>query len=79
MSAAHNRVRAGLVGVNMGGDGGGRSLGYRNVKRCENMSSAARPACWVVTYRYRGKDRQVQMSSQPGNTVSLNRNGEPCG
>ena len=72
-------VAGASIGANTGSDGGGRSVGYRNVQRCENMQSSARPAYWEVTYRYRGQDHQVQMSSQPGNTVSVNRNGEPRG
>ncbi|MBP6405210.1 MAG: glycine zipper 2TM domain-containing protein [Ramlibacter sp.] len=72
-------VAGASIGANMGSDGGGRSVGYRNVQRCENMQSSARPAYWEVTYRYRGQEHQVQMSSQPGNTVSVNRDGEPRG
>jgi len=72
-------VAGASVGANMGSDGGGRSVGYRNVQKCASVPGSARPAYWEVTYRYRGQDHQVQMSSQPGSTVSVNRNGEPRG
>jgi uncharacterized protein YcfJ len=35
------------------------------------------PAYWDVTYDYRGTQHRIQMSSPPGNTVAVNRDGEP--
>jgi uncharacterized protein YcfJ len=48
----------------------------RDVKRCETTPSTT-PTYWDVTYKYRGRDHRVQMSKEPGRTISVNRNGEP--
>lgn len=48
----------------------------QNVRRCETTGSTT-PTYWDVTYRYRGVDHQVQMSSDPGQTIAVTRNGDP--
>jgi uncharacterized protein YcfJ len=47
------------------------------VKRCEGVPSQAAPAYWDVTYNFRGREHSVQMTSPPGNKVSVNEQGEP--
>lgn len=67
-------VAGGWVGSNVG-----RSdsvAGSRDVQRCEDTVSGT-PAYWDVGYRFRGKDHQVQTSAAPGQTISVNREGEP--
>ena len=68
-------VAGGWVGSNVG-RGDGSAAGTRDVQRCENTVSGT-PAYWDVASRFRGKDHQVQMSAAPGQTISVNREGEP--
>jgi uncharacterized protein YcfJ len=74
LATAAGAVGGGVVGYNMAGGGG--STGTRDVQRCENTVSGT-PAYWDVTYNYRGRDHQVQMTAPPGSTIAVNRNGEP--
>jgi uncharacterized protein YcfJ len=67
-------VAGGWAGSNMGR--GDTVAGSRDVQRCENTVSGT-PAYWDVGYRFRGKDHQVQTSAAPGQTISVNRQGEP--
>jgi uncharacterized protein YcfJ len=69
-------LAGGAIGSNVGRDGGGQ---YRtqDVQRCETVSSNAQPEHWDVTYIFRGQEHRVQMTSPPGNTVSVNERGEP--
>jgi uncharacterized protein YcfJ len=72
----------------VGGVAGGAAIGAnvgrndqavtntRDVRRCENVSGGT-PQYWDVTYNYEGIEHHVQMSSPPGRTVLVNRNGEP--
>jgi len=48
----------------------------RDVRRCENVA-AGQPQYYDVTYNFRGVDHHVQMASQPGPTIVVNRDGEP--
>ena len=74
VATAGGAVAGGLIGANQGrGDSGSYD---RDVQRCSNVSSTT-PAYWDVTYDYRGREHRVQMSTPPGNTIAVNRNGEP--
>ena len=55
----------------------GNTYGSRDVTRCREARGA--PAYWDVTYRFRGQDRYAQMTRPPGNTITVNENGEPRG
>jgi len=68
-------LAGGAIGANVGREGG---VGTRDVQRCNNASSGP-PQYWDVTYNFRGVEHRVQMSSQPGRTVLVNRDGEPRG
>jgi uncharacterized protein YcfJ len=74
VATAGGAVAGALIGGNSGrGDG----VTYdKDVQRCRTVASGS-PAYWDVTYNYRGTDHQVQMSAPPGNTIAVNRNGEP--
>lgn len=69
-------VGGALAGAAIGNNQGSGSTYDRNVRRCENTSSAT-PAYWDVTYNYRGVEHRVQMSAPPGRTIAVNNNGEP--
>jgi uncharacterized protein YcfJ len=68
-------VAGGVIGSNVGRDNNG-AYGTRDVQRCENTTSGT-PAYWDVTYNFRGRDHQLQMTSAPGTTIAVNGNGDP--
>ena len=49
----------------------------RDVQRCDTTSNQRTPDYWDVSYRFRGVDHRVQMSHSPGDTITVNRQGEP--
>jgi uncharacterized protein YcfJ len=49
----------------------------QDVRRCDNNAAQATPAYWDVTYNHEGKEHRVQMSTPPGQTITVNRRGEP--
>lgn len=49
----------------------------RGVRHCEPGRANAQPDYWDVTYRFRGRDYYVQMTTPPGRTVLVNARGEP--
>lgn len=49
----------------------------QDVRRCDGNPAAATPSYWDVTYQFRGQQHRVQMATDPGRTVTVNRNGEP--
>lgn len=63
------------VGANVGRDG--QPAAAQDVQRCADVPGGARPAYWDVTYRFQGVDHRMQMSQQPGATVTVNSRGEP--
>ncbi|MEO8103354.1 MAG: beta/gamma crystallin-related protein [Betaproteobacteria bacterium] len=74
-ATAGGAVAGALIGGNAGrGDGG--ATYDKDVQRCRTVAGG-KPAYWDVTYKYRGMEHRVQMSAPPGNTISVNANGEP--
>jgi uncharacterized protein YcfJ len=66
-----------VAGAAIGNNSGRNDSGYsRNVERCRTTQSS-RPAYWDVTYNYRGIEHRIQMNAAPGDTIAVNRNGEP--
>ncbi len=64
----------GAVGANVGRSNNRTT--ERDVRRCETVQNG-RPDQWDVGYKFRGIEHQVQMTTKPGATVSVNRAGEP--
>jgi uncharacterized protein YcfJ len=77
VATAGGAVAGALVGSNVGRDGSGQQGSIRDVQRCENVPSQARPEFWDVTYEFRGLEHRIQMTSPPGPTVRVNEQGEP--
>jgi uncharacterized protein YcfJ len=77
VATAGGAVAGAAVGANVGRHDGRNYGGTRDVKRCETTTSQASPDYWDVTYNFRGREHHVQMASPPGDTVSVNRQGEP--
>ena len=71
-------VAGGAVGSQVGRSGGGvQQAQTRDVQRCENVPSQARPDHWDVTYDFRGQEHRMQVTAPPGPTVTVNEQGEP--
>ncbi|MDN3919195.1 beta/gamma crystallin-related protein [Roseateles violae] len=62
------------LGANVGRDD---RVVTRDVQRCSDVSSQARPDYWDVTYVFRGQEHHAQMTAPPGRTLTVNANGEP--
>ncbi|HET7729306.1 MAG TPA: beta/gamma crystallin-related protein [Usitatibacter sp.] len=75
VATAGGAVAGAAVGSNMGRDGNAYGS---DVRRCETVSSGP-PDHYDVVYRHAGVDHRIQMRTPPGETVSVNRNGEPRG
>ncbi|MFZ6658289.1 beta/gamma crystallin-related protein [Undibacterium sp. TJN19] len=74
IATAGGAVAGGAIGANAGRNNG--NTYERDVRRCQTTANTT-PEYWDVTYNYRGVDHHVQMSSPPGSTIAVNRNGEP--
>ncbi len=74
-ATAGGAIAGGAIGANVGRDNGG--VATQNVQRCANVPNQARADYWDVTYDFRGQAHRVQMTTQPGRTVTVNEQGEP--
>jgi uncharacterized protein YcfJ len=72
-ATAGGAVAGAAIGANIGRDGPGYG---QEVQRC-TTSHGGRPDYWDVTYRFKGREHRVQMSSPPGRTITVNGLGEP--
>ena len=70
-------VAGAAVGSQIGRSGSAQQAQTQDVQRCENVPSAARPDYWDVTYNFRGQEYRMQMTTPPGQTVTVNERGEP--
>jgi uncharacterized protein YcfJ len=68
-------IAGGALGASVGRDG--RSTQTQDVQRCTSVPSQTRADLWDVTYSFRGQEHRVQMTSPPGATIIVNRDGEP--
>ncbi len=66
-----------MVGSNIGRNNAGQQAATQDVQRCASQPSQAQPAYWDVTYNFRGQEHRVQMTTQPGATLTVNGQGEP--
>ena len=73
VATAGGAVAGAAIGANVGRDeyyGG-------DVRRCTNVTRYDAPDYWDVTYTFRGEEHHVAMTSPPGATILVNRDGEP--
>jgi uncharacterized protein YcfJ len=68
-------VAGGAIGASVGRDG--QPTQTQDVQRCTTVPSQVRADLWDVTYIFRGQEHRVQMTSPPGATIIVNRDGEP--
>lgn len=67
-------VAGGAIGASVGG--GGKTQ-EQDVQRCDTPQAQALPELWDVSYVFRGQEHRVQMTSEPGATITVNGDGEP--
>jgi uncharacterized protein YcfJ len=70
-------VAGGAVGANIGRFGNSPQPATQEVQRCAATPGPNRPDYWDVTYNFRGLEHRLQMTTQPGPTVTVNGRGEP--
>jgi uncharacterized protein YcfJ len=76
IATAGGVVAGAVIGSNVGRNNGSQTVG-QDVQRCVDQPARGGPAYWDVTYIFRGREHHVQMTTPPGNTVTVNRQGEP--
>ena len=76
LATAGGVVAGAVIGANSGRDNNGDVITQRDVRRCNSVPGTT-PAYWDVSYRFRGVQHQMQMNTEPGETVRVNRAGEP--
>lgn len=69
-------IAGGAIGNTVGRDGQPVTPA-RDVERCVDIPGQAQVQFWDVTYDFRGQSHTVQMTTEPGRTIKVNRNGEP--
>jgi uncharacterized protein YcfJ len=77
LATAGGAVAGAVVGSNLARNRDGSTVVTRDVQRCADTPGSARPAYWDVSYEFRGQLHQVQLTSAPGPTITVNRQGEP--
>jgi len=77
LATAGGAVGGALLGANLARGYGGQQATTRDVQRCADQPSQAKPAFWDVAYNFRGQEHRMQMSAPPGATVTVNERGEP--
>ena len=74
VATAGGAVAGAALGANVGR---GSGMTTQDVKHCETVPSQARPEYWDVTYEFRGMEHRMQVTTPPGPTITVNRQGEP--
>jgi uncharacterized protein YcfJ len=77
VATAGGVVAGAVIGSRAAGRADERRGDVQPVQHCSTVPGSAAPAYWDVTYNFRGLEHRVQLSSPPGRTVTVNRNGEP--
>ena len=77
IATAGGAVAGAALGANVGSNHSGAQSRTEDVKHCTSAPAKARPDYWDVTYNFRGTEHRVQMVTEPGRTVTVNRQGEP--
>jgi uncharacterized protein YcfJ len=70
-------IAGGAVGAQVGRDGNPQQQSAQSVQRCASVPGQSRPELWDVSYNFRGQEHRLQMTTPPGPTVTVNRQGEP--
>jgi len=74
LATAGGAVAGAVIGSNVNRSKNGTY--DRDVQRCTTVTNE-RPEYWDVTYKFRNVEHRMQMTTQPGSTIAVNRDGEP--
>jgi uncharacterized protein YcfJ len=77
LATAGGAVGGALMGANINRDRDEQEVFTQDVQHCENTHRYAKPEYWDVSYTFRGRDHRMQMTANPGPTVTVNERGEP--
>jgi len=77
IATAGGAVGGGLLGANVGRDRGDDRTVDRDVQHCRQTRGDQRPEYWDVTYTFHGQQHRAQLTYPPGETLPVNRDGEP--
>ena len=77
LATAGAAIAGAVIGSKVGNTSDTSQGAMRDVQRCEDVPSQARPEYWDVTYSFRGEEHRIQMTSAPGRTITVNAQGEP--
>ncbi len=70
-------VAGAAIGANVGRNNTAQTATTQPVQRCTAQPQQTQPAYWDVAYSFRGRDHRIQMTTEPGATVTVNAQGEP--
>ncbi len=71
-------IAGGAIGAQVGRDGYPQQQATtQGVQRCDTVPGQARADLYDVSYNFRGVEHRLQMTTPPGPTVTVNRQGEP--
>lgn len=77
LATAGGAVAGALLGSNIQRDRNGQEISTQDVQHCANTHRHAKPEYWDVSYTFRGREHRLQMTANPGLTVTVNERGEP--
>jgi len=77
LATAGGAVGGALMGANLNRDRHEQEVITQDVQHCENTHRYAKPEYWDVSYTFRGREHRMQMTTNPGATVTVNERGEP--
>ena len=75
IATAGGAVVGGVVGSRVGADG--RTVESRDVQKCRSVPNTSTVAYWDVSYNFRGQAHHAQLKQPPGETITVNGQGEP--
>jgi uncharacterized protein YcfJ len=77
LATAGGAVAGAWVGAKAGRDHNDTPVQGGDIRRCDNTANTDQPRYWDVVYTFRGQPHRLQMTTPPGNTVTVNAQGEP--
>ena len=77
IATAGAAIAGAVLGSKVGNNVNQQGAPARDVQRCEDVPSQARPEYWDVVYSFRGEEHRIQMTAPPGRTITVNAKGEP--
>ena len=77
LATAGGAVAGAFMGANVNRDRNGQEVTTQDVQHCANTNRYAQPEYWNVTYVFRGQEHRLQMTENPGTSVTVNERGEP--